>query len=250
MRGLVEDVQAAGVAALEDLYVRRLPATTRVLFCSEGLRDQFLELYRPPPNFGVLHNPALLHPPAEGTSLPDRVRRAELTGSHPGPIVGFLGGGDPRKGGDLVVAALEREPDIFLLHAGPTPLDDSSIRDRSRAMGHLRDVTELLDVIDVLLVPSRFEPFGMVVVEAAARGVPVLFGPGVGAGPLAASEGAGAEWVPGTPLLPLIHRVAMGRTQLAAAGARVVETVHPDRVADKLFADLDAAADRNRGVRG
>jgi glycosyltransferase involved in cell wall biosynthesis len=249
LRGVVEDVQAAGVAVLEDRYLRRLPMSTRVLFCSDGLRDQFSELYGPPPNSGVLYNPALLQRPASDVSLPDPARRAALIGDHAGPVVGFLGGGDPRKGGDLVVDAVAAEPELFLLHAGPSPLDDARIRSRSRGMGHLHDVTELLDVVDVLLVPSRFEPFGLVVVEAAARGVPVLVGPGVGAAPLVLAEDAGEVWLPGTPLGPEVRRLMARRAAIAENGARVLARIDPQRLADQLFADLAAAADRNRATR-
>jgi len=248
-RGAIEDVQAAGVAVFEDRYLRRLPASTRVLFCSDGLRDQFAEFFGMPANAGVLYNPALLRRPAADTTLPDLTRRSDLTGSHDGPVLGFLGGGDPRKGGDLVIDAVAAEPDLFLLHAGPSALDDARVRGRSRGLGHLRDVTELLDVIDVLLVPSRFEPFGLVVVEAAARGVPVLVGPQVGAAPLVLAEDAGEVWLPGTPLGPEVRKLIARREAIAANGARVLERVDPERLADQLFADLTAAAESNRATR-
>jgi glycosyltransferase involved in cell wall biosynthesis len=246
VRGAISDVQAAGVATLEDRYLRRIPSTTRVLFCSEGLRDRYAELIGRPANYGVLHNPALLPAPPVGTDLPDLQRRAELTGGHVGPVLGFLGGGDPRKGGDLIVEAMRSEPDLFLLHAGPYPLDDHLVRGRSRSLGHLTDVTELLDVVDVLMVPSRFEPFGLVIVEAAARGVPVLFAPGVGAGPLVAAEGAGEEWVPGSPLGPAVHRLIRQRATTVAACARVIARVDPSLVADQLFDALEFAARAKR----
>jgi glycosyltransferase involved in cell wall biosynthesis len=249
LRGWSEDVQAAGVAALEDRYLHRLPATTKVLFCSEGLRDQYAALFGPPANADVLYNPALITPPAPGAALPDVQRRAELTDGHPGPVLGFLGGGDPRKGGDVLVAALTVEPDLFLLHAGPSPLPDGAIAGRSKNLGHLRDVTDLLDVVDVLIVPSRFEPFGLVVLEASARGVPVLYAPGVGAGPLVEAEGAGAEWRPGTRLGPLVRDLVNRRADLRAAGARVIARVDPARLADQLFEHVDRAADRSRANR-
>jgi glycosyltransferase involved in cell wall biosynthesis len=113
-------------------------------------------------------------------------------------------------------------------------------------MGHLADVRELLDVIDVLLVPSRFEPFGMVVVEAAARGVPVLVSPGVGAAPLLLEAGAGAEWIPTNPLRPAIDALLGRDKDVVTAGRRLVDAVDPLLLADQLFVHLDEAADRNR----
>jgi glycosyltransferase involved in cell wall biosynthesis len=249
LRGTAADAQAAGVAVLEDRYLRRLPAATRVLFCSDGLRDQHAELFAPIPDSGVLYNPALLSPAPRHAELPDTARRAQVTGGHTGPVVGFLGGADPRKGGDLVVAAVAADPDLFLVHAGPTRLDDATLRGRSRDVGHLRDVTELLDVIDVLLVPSRFEPFGLVVAEAAARGVPVLVGAKVGAAPLVVECGAGAVWSPSDPLGPAVADLIGRRTQIAAGGRELVQRLDPVRLADELFAELEAAAERRTRSR-
>ena len=246
VRGLSEDVQAGGVAFLEDRYIRALPSTTRVLFCSDGLRDQFEALFGALPNSGVLYNPALLARPDPTVRLPDVARREGLTHNHAGHVLGFLGGSDPRKGGDLLVDAVARDPNLFLLHAGPRPLDDRRIASRARSMGHLDDVTALLDVVDVLVVPSRFEPFGLVVVEAVARGVPVLVGPGVGAGPLVTAEGVGDVWLPGTPLGPAVARLIERRPSMYDAADRVIAKVDPQRLADQLFADLDAAAERKR----
>jgi glycosyltransferase involved in cell wall biosynthesis len=249
IRPAITDAQAAGVAVLEDAYLRRLPESTRVLFCSEGLRDQFEAIFGPRANSAVLHNPALLEPPPKDLTLPDERRRSELTHGHRGPVVGFLGGGDPRKGGDLIVEALRQESDVFLLHAGPSRLDASSLGGRARDLGHLRDVTELLDVIDVLLVPSRFEPFGLVVLEAAARGVPVVVGPNVGAGPLLLEAGAGAVWRADLPLRPIVDGLLASRSDIARAGLSLIDRVSPERLAAQLFADLDAAAERNRMSR-
>ena len=243
VNGWVEDAQGAGVAKLEDSYLRRIPASTTVLFCSDGLRDQYSELYGLPASSGVLYNPALL----EVGRRVDTARRAELTYGHVGPVVGFLGGGSTRKGGDLIVQELVEDPSMFLLHAGPGLLDDSAIRSHSRGLGHLRDVTELLDVVDVLLVPSRFEPFGLVVAEAAARGVPALMTATVGAAPLAVETGAGAVWDSFARLRPQVDRLIARRSQMAGGGAELVDRLNPTRLADQLFAALEAAAERNRG---
>jgi glycosyltransferase involved in cell wall biosynthesis len=244
LRGRAQEAQAAGVAALEDRYLRRLPPSTRVLFCSDGLRDQYTALFGPVGNSGILYNPALLTSAPDDALLPDPVRRAAITGGHAGPVVGFLGGGDPRKGGDLVVDAVAADPDLFLVHAGPSRLDDSAVAGRAHDLGHLRDVTELLDVIDVLLVPSRFEPFGVVVAEAAARGVPVLVGEKVGAAPLVLECGTGAEWRPSQPLGPAVAALTARRPEIAAAGKSLVQRLDPRLLADQLFADLDAAAEQ------
>lgn len=248
LRQWQHDVQAAGVALLEDRYLRHVPDTTRVLFCSDVLRHDYAELFGDPPNAGVLYNPALLPSPTGDRRLPDAALRADLIGDHAGPVLGFLGGADPRKGGDLILEAMAREPELFLVHAGPQPMDDSAgvLRGRTRSLGHLGDVTSLLDVVDVLMVPSRFEPFGLVVTEAAARGVPVLVSERVGVAPLVTATGAGAVWTPPESLGPLVTDLIARRVQIAEGGRRLVQFLDPDRLADQLFLDLDAAAERNR----
>ena len=143
------------------------------------------------PNSDVLYNPVLV----EALSPVDdsRVRkRAALTGGHEGPVVGFWE--------EVISVRVRTEwwqrlpPDqsLFLLHAGPSRLDTAQIAERSRDLGNLADVTELLDVIDVLLVPSQFDPFPLVVAEAAGRGVPSLVTRTVGSTALVVHTGAGA----------------------------------------------------------
>jgi glycosyltransferase involved in cell wall biosynthesis len=250
-KGRLHDVQAAAVALFEDRHLRYLPDTTRVLFCSDGLRRDYAGLFGDLPDAGVLCNPALQRAPSGYRRLPDAWLRAKLAGDHAGPVLGFLGGADPRKGGDLILEAMAREPELFLVHAGPSPLDDSAavLRGRTRSLGHLRDVTGLLDAVDVLMVPSRFDPFGMVVAEAAARGVPVLVSERVGAAPLVTETGAGAVWTPPEPLGPLVTDLIARREQVAEGGRRLVQRLDPDRLAAQLFSDLDVAAERNRSRR-
>jgi glycosyltransferase involved in cell wall biosynthesis len=247
--GRVHDVQAAAVTLLEDRHLRRLPETTRVLFCSDGLRRDYAGLFGDPPDAGVLYNPALLQAPDGDRRPPAAGLRAKLAGDHAGPVLGFLGGADPRKGGDLILEAMAREPELFLVHAGPSPLDDSAavLRGRTRSLGHLRDVTGLLDAVDVLMVPSRFDPFGMVVAEAAARGTPVLVSEHVGAAPLVKETGAGAVWTPPEPLGPLVTGLIARREQVREGGKRLVQRLDPGRLAAQLFSDLDRAAERGRG---
>jgi glycosyltransferase involved in cell wall biosynthesis len=87
-----------------------------------------------------------------------------------------------RKGGDLVVAALailrrDYDPQITLTVAGPEnwPLPGSP-PDGVRFCGVLppNEIAALYDSHDLLVVPSRMEPFGIVFVEALARGVPCI----------------------------------------------------------------------------
>lgn len=247
LRSRIQDAQAAGVAVLEDRYLSRLPDSVRVLFCSELLRDHFERLYGRHPNAAVLHNPALIGSPSPKDQLPDLARRRTFTADHGGPVVGFLGGADQRKGGDLLTSAVAAEPELFLLHAGSPGLDTSDPRlaGRTRYLGYLSDVAELLDVVDALVVPSRFDPFPLSVLEAMARGVPVVVAPEVGSAHLVESRGAGHVWVPGTPLAPLIDDLTSRRRTVGSAARRIADDLAPGLVADRLFGEIDSVL-RNR----
>jgi glycosyltransferase involved in cell wall biosynthesis len=87
-----------------------------------------------------------------------------------------------RKGGDLVLAALavlrrDYDPKITLTVAGPDswPLPGPPV-EGVKFLGRLApdDLTVLYDSHDLLVMPSRFEPFGIVFAEALARGLPCI----------------------------------------------------------------------------
>ena len=87
-----------------------------------------------------------------------------------------------RKGGDLVVGALahlrrEHDPRITLTVVGPQtwPLEGAP-PDGVQFLGSLprHEVALLYDRHDLLVMPSRMEPFGIVFAEALARGMPCV----------------------------------------------------------------------------
>jgi glycosyltransferase involved in cell wall biosynthesis len=87
-----------------------------------------------------------------------------------------------RKGGDLAVEALallrrQYDPQITLTIAGPSywPLA-GNIPDGVKFLGPLESdkIVALYDNHDLLVMPSRLEPFGVVFAEALARGMPCV----------------------------------------------------------------------------
>jgi glycosyltransferase involved in cell wall biosynthesis len=113
-----------------------------------------------------------------------------------GFVVAVVGQLTPWKGQDLAIRAVARlaEEDVTLLVVGEvtfdgpnTRLDNSAfereirtlaaelgVASQVRFLGHRDDVEAVLAAVDVLALPSRDEPFGRVVPEALAMGVPVL----------------------------------------------------------------------------
>lgn len=86
------------------------------------------------------------------------------------------------KGIDVAIRALVHVPHAYLWIAGDGPLDASlksltstlGLEARVRFLGWRDDRSALLRAADVCLVPSRFEPFGNVVVNAWAHDIPVV----------------------------------------------------------------------------
>lgn len=104
-------------------------------------------------------------------------------------LVVCVGRVQPLKGQDLAVRMLEHLPGAVLVIAGDaTPGDErylESLHDIAREVGvegrvrHIGSVgrpelARLLDAADVVVVPSRSESFGLVPLEAAACGTPVV----------------------------------------------------------------------------
>lgn len=98
------------------------------------------------------------------------------------PQLLFVGRDFLRKGGDLVLAALERlrrdhDPSTTLTIAGPTEqLEAYAGAPGASWIGDVGParVAELMRSHDLLVVPSRFEAFGIVFAEALAHGTPVV----------------------------------------------------------------------------
>jgi glycosyltransferase involved in cell wall biosynthesis len=98
------------------------------------------------------------------------------------PLALALGRLHPNKGFDLLLDALATTDDIHLWIAGEGPLRDDLARQadrlclngRVRFLGWREDVPALMRTADFLVCPSRHEPFGNVVIEAWAAGLPVV----------------------------------------------------------------------------
>lgn len=121
---------------------------------------------------------------------PDLELRRRLRGRWGVPeercLLAYLGRLDPQKGTDVLVSALShlgaRQEAVDLVIAGDGPLrwmieNYTAVGeggDRCRHLGFVHDVRGLLSAADVLVLPSRWEGFGLAAAEAMAAGIPVL----------------------------------------------------------------------------
>lgn len=101
----------------------------------------------------------------------------------------------PRKNLDTVLHALVEVPNLHLAVVGvtdgsPYPQLAASLGliDRVHFMGFRRDIPSIMKVVDLFVFPSRYEPFGLVVTEAMATGLPVITASCTGAAPLVSKE--------------------------------------------------------------
>ncbi|MCU1344864.1 MAG: mshA [Acidimicrobiia bacterium] len=156
--------------------------------CTEEA-DQFRRLYGEPPGRLEIVAPGVEHALfAPG----DRAGARHALGLSDHPMVLFVGRIQPLKGADVAVralAALDRQDARLVIVGG------ASGRDGGREVAKLTDLVASLGLTDrvsfvppqphhllstwyraadVVLVPSRSESFGLVALEAAASGIPVV----------------------------------------------------------------------------
>jgi len=101
----------------------------------------------------------------------------------------------PRKNLDTVLKALVEVPNLHLAVVGvtdgspyPQLAKSLGLNDRVHFLGFRRDVPSLMKAVDFFVFPSRYEPFGLVITEAMATGLPVITASCTGAAPLITPE--------------------------------------------------------------
>jgi glycosyltransferase involved in cell wall biosynthesis len=145
------------------------------------------------------------------------------------PVVGYVGRLEHGKGVDVLleaVARLQMKLPMTLLLVGEGPLAGTlAARAASeglpvRFLGRRDDVPALMRLCDVVVLPSRQEAFGRVLVEAMASGVPVVAS-AVGGIPEVCTDGVTGLLVPPDDPYVLAGAIALTLTDQPVTGARV-----------------------------
>ncbi len=110
------------------------------------------------------------------------VDRGALQTPTDAPVILALSRLHAKKGLDTLLHALVNLPECYAWLAGDGPLENElktlattlGVSERVRFLGWRKDRGALLNAADVCVLPSRYEPFGTVMVEAWAASVPLV----------------------------------------------------------------------------
>lgn len=164
----------------------------------------------------------------------------------------FLGRYAPEKGIDILIEAFEElkqeQPnDWKLICAGTGKLRDKySDKEDIKHLGFVQpyELEGPMSKSGVFVLPSTFEPWGLVVHEAAAAGLPLIVTDVVGAaGQFAGADNAlviepGSKSALKAAMASMMERSDTELLSMAKASHRIAQTITPDMWAEKLFSFL------------
>jgi glycosyltransferase involved in cell wall biosynthesis len=172
------------IAFLKTMMPRFLRAADAIISVSECTKRDAMRIYHiAPEKIHVIHEGVdpRFHP------IDDRARLAEVRRVYnlPDRFILHVGTIEPRKNLPILFEALAQLKEHTLVVAGKTGwltksifarLDELGVRDRVRFTGYIldADLPALLSAATLLVMPSKYEGFGLPVLEAMACGAPVL----------------------------------------------------------------------------
>ncbi len=235
------------VHSVEWWLARRADA---VITCSAAMRDEAVELFDvEPATVAVLHNgiaPQAWQVPASRVAA---TRRRLAPGG--APLLLYFGRLEYEKGVQDLIAALPRirrsHPGARLAVAGTGTAADMlvatarehRVRRSVAFLGHLPDgeLPAAVAAADAVVLPSRYEPFGIVALEAAASGAPLVTSTAGGLGELVEDGCTGVSFAPGDvagiarAVRTVLDDPAAATTRATAARARLATDFDWQRIA-------------------
>jgi glycogen synthase len=241
----------------------------RVLTCSSYMRWEVTRLFDlPPDKVDVVPNGVALD---RWRAEPDRVAevRVRVAGPGAGPLVVFAGRLVYEKGVHDLLRAMprlrRRHPGIRLVVAGEGPHDEA-LRAQARSLrlgrsvvftGFLpeEDLAALAAAADCAVVPSLYEPFGLVALEAAAAGTPLVVADVGGLREFVEHGSTGLRFTPGdhAGLADAVSAVLSDEVlarRLTRRARAVLESRHSwARIAEQVAATYARAQREERSLR-
>ncbi|MGL5061830.1 MAG: glycosyltransferase family 4 protein [Microcoleus sp.] len=184
LRGIYHRFYTALNADWEKQAFDRAKVTVAV---SEKVAEELMSIGVPRERIRVILNGIDLQEFAPGT-----VDRQKLNLPENVPLALFAGDiRTPRKNLDTVLHSLVQVPQLHLAVVGgisgspyPELARSLNLENRVHFLGFRQDVPDLMKAADFLVFPSRYEPFGLVILEAMATGIPVVTAAATGAAEL------------------------------------------------------------------
>ncbi|AHI00842.1 glycosyltransferase family 4 protein [Kutzneria albida] len=240
-----------------------------LITCSAAMRAEVAHLFDVDPDtVTVLHNGI---EPRRWRVRPAEVAQArERHGSPDAPLLLFFGRLEWEKGVQDLIGALPRirrsHPGARLVVAGTGShaewLADQARKHRVlRAVefaGHLsdRELAATLAAADAVVLPSRYEPFGIVALEAAAAGTPLVASTAGGLGEVVVDGRTGSSFAPGdvdgltAAVRGVLADPAAAQRRARAAKARLGTDFDWGRIAEGTAAVYAAAEVREHAPLG
>jgi glycogen(starch) synthase len=237
--------------------------------CSAAMRTEVSYLFEvPAEDITVIHNGieprSWRVPSAAVRETRDRYSPAG------GPILLFFGRLEWEKGIHDLIGALPHirrsHPGTRLVVAGkgghePKLVEHARkmrVRRSVDFVGHLSDrqLAAALAATDVVVLPSRYEPFGIVALETAAAGAPLVASTAGGLGEVVLHEQTGLSFAPGdvdgltSAVREVLDDPAAAQRRAKAAKARLSTDFDWDRIAkatSEVYASARASAPRELG---
>jgi glycosyltransferase involved in cell wall biosynthesis len=165
------------------VFAASLQRADRIVAISQSLRRFLIEVEKAPGD-KIEVIPYGLDVESFSRDIHPGAFRAEI-GARENPLVGFIGRLTGQKGVDILLRAFalveRRHPAVKLILAGDGP-DRQALMRLTKSLGLQRvmflgwrdDAVDILADLDLLVVPSRWEGFGLVALEAMAMGKPVV----------------------------------------------------------------------------
>lgn len=222
----------------------------RVIVCSQHMRTEAHGLFDlPQERISVIANGIDLKRWRASTTLTAQVRDAHAP--H-GPLVVFVGRLEWEKGAHTLIDALprlkRRNPGLRAVIAGRGG-HESQLTDqvRARRLGRTVDFVgwlpeprlhALIAAADVLVVPSIYEPFGLVAIEGAALGTPLVVARTGGLAEFVEDGVTGRTFEPGSAVgladavTAALHDDSGAQRMARAARTRLRESYGWSRIAD------------------
>ncbi len=162
-----------------------------VVAVSENIKQQLIDIGVPQERIQVIFNGVDV-----AEFFPGYVDRSQLNLPEGVTLALFVGDiKTNRKNLDTVLSALVQVPELHLAVVGntvtspyPQLAETLGLSKRVHFLGYRNDVSKIMQGVDLFVFPSRYEPFGMVVSEAMATGLPVITAATTGAAEIVTPE--------------------------------------------------------------